>query len=54
MYTYNNTLYKHNKTHFSDFDPFSFYFHLLKCTLDTKSNNWQWFFESTWFKFSYR
>lgn len=28
MYTYNNMLYKHNKTHFSDFDPFLFYFHL--------------------------
>lgn len=37
MYTYNDTLYKHNKTHFSDFDHLCFF--ILFVGLHIKSNN---------------
>lgn len=36
MYTYNDTLYKHNKTHFSDFDHLFFYLSLFDLLLTKK------------------
>lgn len=38
MYTYNNMLYKHNKTHFSDFLLFGFLVHFNNCSLSTARN----------------